>query len=155
MSRDIAVLDPETGDVQWTFYTVPMKAGDPGLETWANLDAASHGGGNVWIPGSYDPETHLYIFGTGNPTPAYTIRRGAVGANLYTCSMMAMNVDTGKMAWYYQNSPHDTHDWDSAQTPILMDGSSTASRARWCLHAARNGYFFTSGSDHRRAPGHR
>ena len=64
--------DPETGAVQWTFYTVPMKKGDPGLDTWGSLDGARHGAGNVWIPGSYDPETHLYIFGTGNPSPAYT-----------------------------------------------------------------------------------
>ena len=67
-------------------------------------------------PWPYDPETHLYIFGTGNPTPAYTPHRG-VGDNLYTCSLVAVNVDTGKMAWYYQTSPHDTHDWDSTQTP--------------------------------------
>ena len=64
--------DPETGKLQWKFYTVPMNPGDPGLETWPNLDAARHGGGQVWIPGSYDPDTRLYIFGTGNPTPGYT-----------------------------------------------------------------------------------
>ena len=64
--------DPETGKRQWIFYTVPMKAGDPGLDTWPSLDAARHGGGQVWVPGSYDPETKLYIFGTGNPTPGYT-----------------------------------------------------------------------------------
>src|SRR5438105_950648 len=65
-------FDPKTGDLQWKFYTVPMNQGDPGLETWASLDAARHGGAQVWTPGSYDPESHLYIFGTGNPTPAYT-----------------------------------------------------------------------------------
>ena len=65
-------FDPETGDVQWTFYSVPMKPGDPGLETWKDLDAARNGGGHPWLPGAYDPETRLYIFGTGNPTPAYT-----------------------------------------------------------------------------------
>ena len=95
-------LDPETGDLQWTFYTVPMKKGDPGLETWGSLDGARHGAGNVWIPGSYDPETHLYIFGTGNPSPAYTNPPSREGDNLYTCSIVAINVDTGKMAWYYQ-----------------------------------------------------
>ena len=65
--------------LQWKFYTVPMNPGDPGLETWKSLDAARHGGGHPWLPGVYDPETHLYIFGTGNPTPAYTsqtARRG-------------------------------------------------------------------------------
>ncbi len=78
-------FDPETGERQWIAYTVPMKAGDKGLDTWASLDAAQHGGGQAWIPGAYDPETHLYIFGTGNPTPAYTTGRGE-GDNLYTCS---------------------------------------------------------------------
>ena len=96
-------FDPETGKLQWKFYTVPMNPGDPGLETWPNLDAARHGGGNVWIPGAYDPETKLYIFGTGNPTPAYTgVARP--GDNLFTCSLVAVNVDTGKMAWYFQTS---------------------------------------------------
>jgi alcohol dehydrogenase (cytochrome c) len=136
-------MDPDTGELQWRFYTVPMKAGDPGLETWANLDAASHGGGNVWVDGSYDPETHLYIFGTGNPTAAYTAQKRGPGANLYTCALVAVNVDTGKMAWYYQNSPHDTHDYDSAQTPILVDGVFDGKPRKLVLSAARNGYFFT------------
>jgi alcohol dehydrogenase (cytochrome c) len=136
-------FDPETGEVQWRFYTVPMKAGDPGLDTWANLDAASHGGGNVWVPGSYDPETKLYIFGTGNPSAAYTSQKRGPGANLYTCSIVAVNVETGKMAWYYQNSPHDTHDYDSAQTPILIDGVFDGKPRKLVLSAARNGYFFT------------
>ena len=81
----IESFDPETGNLQWRFYTIPMKKGDPGLQTWANLDAARHGGGNAWVPGSYDPETHLYIFGTGNPTPAYTTGTRGEGDNLYTC----------------------------------------------------------------------
>ena len=77
--------DPETGKRNWIFYTVPMKPGDPGLDTWPNLDTARHGGGQVWIPGSYDPETKYYIFGTGNPTPGYT-GAGRKGDNLFTCS---------------------------------------------------------------------
>jgi alcohol dehydrogenase (cytochrome c) len=135
-------LDPETGEVQWKFYTVPMKAGDPGLDTWRNLDAASHGGGNVWVPGSYDPETHLYIFGTGNPSAAYTSQMRGPGDNLYTCALVAVNVETGKMAWYYQTSPHDTHDYDSAQTPILVDADFKGKPRKLVLTAARNGYFF-------------
>ena len=62
-------LDPRTGAVQWILYSTPQNPGDPGLETWASLDAARHGNGATWIPGSYDPETKLYIYGTGNPTP--------------------------------------------------------------------------------------
>jgi alcohol dehydrogenase (cytochrome c) len=135
-------VDPETGDLQWRLYTVPVKAGDPGLDTWKNLDAASHGGGNVWVPGSYDPETHLYIFGTANPSAAYTSQSRGPGANLFTCSLLAVNVDTGKMAWYYQTSPHDTHDFDSAQTPILADAPFDGKMRKLVLTAARNGYFF-------------
>jgi alcohol dehydrogenase (cytochrome c) len=136
--------DPESGDIQWRFYTVPMNPGDPGLETWKNLDAARHGGGHPWLPGVYDPETHLYIFGTGNPTPAYTAQVRGEGDNLFTCAIVAVNVDTGKMAWYYQTSPHDTHDWDSAQTPVLVDGDFRGSGPRhMVLTASRNGYYFT------------
>ncbi len=135
-------FDPENGALQWRFYTVPMKAGDPGLNTWKNLDAASHGGGNAWVPGSYDPETHLYIFGTGNPTPSYFSAARGDGAALFTCSLVAVNVDTGKMAWYYQTSPNDTHDWDSAQTPVLADIMFKGKMRKVAMTAARNGYFF-------------
>jgi alcohol dehydrogenase (cytochrome c) len=135
-------FDPETGELQWKLYTVPMNPGDPGLDTWPSLDAARHGGAQPWIPGAYDPETHLYIFGTGNPTPAYTVGRGD-GDNLFTCSLIAVNVDTGKMAWYFQTSPHDMHDWDSAQTPILIDGMVNGRMSKLVATASRNGYFFT------------
>jgi alcohol dehydrogenase (cytochrome c) len=135
-------FDPETGKLQWKLYTVPMKAGDPGLETWPSLEAAKHGGAQPWVPGAYDPETKLYIIGTGNPTPAYT-GQARPGDNLFTCSLVAVNVDTGKMAWHYQTSPHDTHDWDSAQTPVLIDGVIDGKPRKLVATAARNGYFFT------------
>lgn len=135
--------DPETGALQWKWYSVPMQKGDAGLETWASLDAARHGGGQVWIPGAYDPETHLYITGTGNPTPAYTSQTRGPGDNLFTCSLVAIDVDTGKMKWYFQTSPHDTHDWDSTETPILVDGTINGKPRKLVLHASRNGYFFT------------
>jgi alcohol dehydrogenase (cytochrome c) len=135
-------FDPETGEVQWRLYTVPMKEGDPGLETWPSLESARYGGGHPWLPGVYDPETRLYIFGTGNPIPAYTAGRGE-GDNLFTCSLIAVNVDTGKMAWYFQTSPHDMHDWDSAQTPILIDAEIDGKPRKLVSTAARNGYFFT------------
>jgi alcohol dehydrogenase (cytochrome c) len=136
-------FDPETGKRQWVWYAVPMKQGDPGLQTWKNLDAARHGGGQIWVPGAYDPDTHLYITGTGNPSPAYTSISRGEGENLYTCSIVGINVDTGKMAWYYQTSPHDTHDWDTAQTPILIDAQLNGRMRKLVLHASRNGYYFT------------
>ena len=136
-------FDPVTGDLQWKWYATPQKQGDPGLETWKSLDAAIHGGGHPWVPGAYDPDTRLYIVGTGNPTPAYTSApRGEGLDNLFTCALVAIHVDTGKMAWYYQTSPHDTHDWDSAQTPVLIDGLFNGRQRKLAATAARNGYFF-------------
>src|SRR5207237_1406152 len=116
-------FDPKTGDLQWKFYTVPMKRGDPGLDTWASLDAAQHGGAQVWIPGSYDAETHLYIFGTGNPTPAYTARLRA--------PRDAPTRPTGLPASTPRGSPSAT------QT------RTTRSRARWyrrTMEARRTGF---------------
>ncbi len=136
-------FDPETGDLQWKHYTVPMEKGDAGLDTWASLDAARHGGAQTWIPGAYDPETKLYIFGTGNPTPAFTTGTRGEGDNLFTCALIALNVDTGKMAWYFQTSPHDMHDYDSAQTPILVDAMFHGKMRKLALTATRNGYYFT------------
>ena len=135
-------FDPETGALQWKWYTVPMNEGDPGLETWKNLDAARHGGSHAWQTGVYDPETNLYIFGTGNPTPAYFGSVRGEGDNLFSCSMIAINPDTGKMVWYYQMAPHDTHDWDSAATPVLVDGEFGGKPRKMAMHAGRNGYFY-------------
>jgi len=137
-------FDPETGNLQWKFYSVPMNPGDPGLETWKDLDAARNGGGHPWLPGAYDPETRLYIIGTGNPTPAYiSAPRGEGLDNLFTCAIVAVHADTGKMAWYFQTSPHEMHDWDSAQTPVLVDGTINGKPRKLVVTASRNGYYFT------------
>ena len=88
------------------------------------------------------PRTKYYIFGTGNPTPGYT-GAGRKGDNLFTCTLVALHVDTGKMAWYFQTSVHDTHDWDSAQTPILIDTTIDGKPRKLVSTAARNGYFYT------------
>jgi alcohol dehydrogenase (cytochrome c) len=136
-------FDPETGNLQWKFFTVPMKKGDPGMDSWGSVDAARHGGGQAWVPGVYDPETNLYIFSTGNPTPAFTTGTRGTGDNLFTCAIVAVNVDTGKLAWYYSTSPHDMHDYDSAQTPVLVDAMFNGKMRKLLLTAARNGYYFT------------
>jgi alcohol dehydrogenase (cytochrome c) len=136
-------FDPEDGALQWKFFTTPQNAGDAGLESWASVDAARHGGGQPWMPGSYDPDTHLYYFGTGNPTPAYVTKpRGEGKDHLWTSALIALNVDTGRMAWGYQTSPRDTHDWDSAQTPILVDADFGGRPRKLVMTAARNGFFF-------------
>jgi alcohol dehydrogenase (cytochrome c) len=134
-------LDPRTGKEQWTWWSTPRNKGEPGSDTWPNEDAMRHGGGNVWIPGVFDPNTRLYYFGTGNPSPAMAAGARA-GDNLYTSSLVALNVDTGKMAWYFQTSPHDTHDLDAAQTPILVDGRFAGKSRKLLLDGNRGGYFF-------------
>ena len=132
--------DPENGEVQWRWYTTP-RAGEPGSETWPDEYSAAHGGGMPWIPGTYDPELNLYYFGTGNANPVLAGQSRA-GDNLWTCSIVALNPDTGKMAWYFQATPHDTHDWDSAQVPILIDGVIDGKPRKLIAQANRNGHFF-------------
>ena len=133
--------DPETGEIQWKWWSEPLKKGDPGSETWPDEYAMRHGGGMTWLPGTYDPDLHLYYLGTGNPNPVLT-GRSRQGDNLWTCSIVALNVDTGKLVWYYQPSPHDTHDWDSIQTPVLIDGTFEGKPRKMLAQANRNGYFF-------------
>lgn len=132
--------DPETGKVQWRWNTTPRK-GEAGAETWPNVDSMTHGGGMTWMPGTYDPELNLYYLGTGNPNPVMA-GQGRNGSNLWTCSIVALNPDTGKLVWYFQTSPHDTHDWDAVQTPVLIDGVIDGKPRKLLAQANRNGYFF-------------
>jgi alcohol dehydrogenase (cytochrome c) len=131
--------DPETGEIQWTTYSVPKK-GEPGFETWPDEYGSLHGGGGPWVQGAYDPETNLYIYGTANPNPVFagTSRKGD---DLYTSTMIAVNVDTGKIAWHYQVSPHDTHDWDASVSCILIDGTIQGKPRKLVAQASRNGMF--------------
>ena len=132
--------DPETGALQWRWNSTP-RPGEPGAETWPNKDAMEHGGGMPWMPGTYDPELNLTYWGTGNPNPVYA-GQGRQGSNLYTCSIVALNPDTGKLAWYFQVSPHDTHDWDNTETPVLFDAAINGQPRKLLAQAARNGFFF-------------
>ena len=132
--------DPETGDLQWHWSTVP-KPGEPGSETWPNAEAMAHGGGMTWVPSTYDPELNLLYLGTGNPQPVIA-GKAREGSNLFTESIVALHLDTGKMAWYFQASPHDTHDWDAVETPVLFDGEIDGKPRKLLAQASRNGYFF-------------
>ena len=133
--------DPETGNLQWRWWTEPMKKGDPGSESWPDNDSMRHGGGMTWMPGTYDPALHLYYLGTGNPNPVL-VGKSRRGDDLYTCTIAALNVDTGKLAWHFQVSPHDTHDWDAVETPVLIDGDFGGKPRKMLAQASRNGYFF-------------
>jgi alcohol dehydrogenase (cytochrome c) len=137
----IQAHDPNTGEMQWRWWAVPQKMGDPGSESWPNEEAMKHGGGMTWQPVTYDPELNLIFVTTGNPQPVIAHSNRA-GDNLFTASIVALNPDTGKMAWYFQSSPHDTHDWDSTQTPVLFEGEINGQRRKLIAQAARNGHFF-------------
>src|SRR5580658_5583959 len=134
-------VDPETGKLQWRWYTEP-KPGEPGSETWPkDSDAISHGGGMTWMTGTYDPALNLLYWGTGNPNPVLA-GDARPGDNLYTCSIVALNPDTGKLAWYFQPSPHDVHDWDAVETPVLFDAEFQGKPRKLLAQASRNGFFF-------------
>jgi acido-empty-quinoprotein group A len=134
-------LDPETGAIQWRWYTEP-DPGQPGSETWPkDTDALLHGGGMTWMTGTYDPELNLLYWGTGNPNPVL-VGEGREGDNLYTCSIVALNPDTGKLAWYFQPSPHDVHDWDAVETPVLFDAEFKGKQRKLLAQASRNSFFF-------------
>ncbi|SPE38730.1 Pyrrolo-quinoline quinone [Candidatus Sulfopaludibacter sp. SbA3] len=133
--------DPETGKLQWRWYSEP-KPGEPGSETWPQgTDAIAHGGGMAWMTGTYDPQLNLTYWGTGNPNPVLN-GEGRNGDNLYTCSIVALDPDTGKLKWHFQPSPHDTHDWDAVETPVLFDDTVGGVRRKLLAQGSRNGFFF-------------
>ena len=136
----LEALQPETGEVLWRWNSIPAP-GEPGSETWPNADAMKHGGGPMWITGTYDPDLNLLYWGTGNPHPVLA-GGGRTGDNLYTCSIVAVNPDTGKLVWSFQPSPHDTHDWDAVETPVLFDAEFGGRSRKLLAQASRNGYFF-------------
>ena len=132
---------PENGELIWRWYVTPQNEGEAGLDTWPNLDMAKHGGGMTWQPITYDPElNHIYVT-TGNPQPVVAFKNRE-GANLFTASIVALNADTGKMVWYFQSSPHDTHDWDATQTAVVFDGTIDGKPRKLLAQASRNGQFF-------------
>ena len=135
----IAAFDVNTGKEAWRFYTVPGP-GEPGNETWAG-DWWKHGAASVWATGSYDPATNLTFWGIGNPGPDWN-GDARKGDNLYSCSVVALDADTGKLKWYYQFSPHNEFDWDSTQVPVLADMQWKGQNRKVMLWANRSGVFY-------------
>ncbi|MGZ5092577.1 MAG: outer membrane protein assembly factor BamB family protein [Burkholderiales bacterium] len=138
----IAALDARTGNELWRWYAVPAP-GEPGSNTWKDKNNAwKTGGGGLWQTGSYDPATKLTIWGTGNPIPQYD-PQARPGDNLYTNSAVAINVDTGKMAWYFQYTPNDSWDYDEVGIHMLHDSAVNGREQKVVTHFARNGFFYT------------
>ena len=135
----IAAYDAHYGKLVWRFYTT-AGPGDPGRDTWGG-DSWTHGGGSVWLTGSYDPESNLLIWGIGNAGPDYN---GDVrpGDDLYTSSMVALDADTGQLKWHYQANPHNEFDWDAVQTPVLATIRWKGQPRKVILWADRNGFYY-------------
>ena len=138
----VAGLDVETGEELWRWYVVP-EPGQPGSETWKDdHNAWKTGGGGVWQTGSYDPETNLYIFGTGNPYPIYD-PEFRPGDNLYTNSAVALDVATGERAWHFQYTPNDSWDYDEVGVHMLYDTTIDGEVRKVVSHFGRNGFFYS------------
>jgi alcohol dehydrogenase (cytochrome c) len=138
----IAAYDAVSGREIWKTYTIPAP-GEPGHDSWPrNNDAWSHGGAPVWLTGSYDPALNLTFWGTGNPGPDWNPAQRE-GDNLYSNCVLALNADTGKLAWHFQFTPADIHDYDAVQIPVLVDAQWNTSTPRKLMYwANRNGFFY-------------
>ena len=130
----------DTGEREWRTYTIPGPD-HPDNRTWAG-DSWRTGGSPTWITGSYDPELNLVYWGTGNPGPDWNGDVRA-GDNLYADSVLALDGDTGEMSWYFQFTPHDVHDWDAIQIPVLADIELDGTTRQAMLWANRNGFYYT------------
>jgi PQQ-dependent dehydrogenase (methanol/ethanol family) len=140
----IDAYDAATGRKLWRVNVIPGKD-DPARSTWVG-DSWKFGGGPTWMTGTYDAETDTLFWSTGNPSPDYdgTVRPGD---NLYTCAVLALDPNTGKLKWYFQFTPHDTHDWDATETNVLVDGSFRGKMRHLILHADRNAFFYVLDRD--------
>ena len=130
----LKAVHAETGETEWVFYSTPPP-GTPGSVSGGAT------GGQMWMTGTYDPVLDLLYIGTGNPTPVLN-GDARPGDNPWTCAIVALDPDTGELVWGYQTSPHDTHDWDANEVPVLVDGVFDGEQRRMVLQASRNGYFF-------------
>ena len=146
----ISAHDAATGEEVWRFWTIPGP-GEPGHETWepcppnpttyCDPEAWMHGGASAWLTGSYDPELNLTYWGIGNPGPDFN-RDQRPGDNLYSDSVVALDADTGELAWYFQFTPDDPYDYDSVQIPVLADIERNGVMFKVMLWANRNGFYY-------------
>ena len=136
----VAAMDAETGKELWKTYTVPAP-GEPGSETWpAGGDHYKRGGGAIWLTGTYDPETNLTFWGTGNAAPWFGDQRP--GDNLYTSSVVALDVNSGQIKGHFQYHPNDSWDWDEVSPPIVVDYQRDGRTVKGLINVSRSGYIW-------------
>ena len=136
----VDAYDAATGRRLWRTYSIPQP-GDPNRKTWQPEKSADFGGAPTWMTGTFDTDTNTIFWTTGNPGPDYD---GSVrlGDNLYSCSVLALDPETGKMKWWFQFSPHDVHDWDANQTPVLIEGTIRGKKRKLLITAQRNAFYY-------------
>lgn len=135
----VAAYRATTGKRVWRFWNVPAP-GDPEASTWRGR-AIEHPCVSSWLTGTYDRETNQVFWTTGNPCPDYNGDERA-GDNLYANSVVSLNPLTGKLNWYFQFTPHDTHDWDASETPMIVDTQYRGQERKLLLQGNRNGFFY-------------
>jgi alcohol dehydrogenase (cytochrome c) len=135
----VDAYDAKTGKQIWRFWTIPGP-GEPGHDSWSG-ESWKTGGGSTWVTGAYDPELKLVYWGVGNPGPDWNGDQRA-GDNLYTCSLVALEADTGKLRWHFQFSPHETHDWDAAHVPVLFNARFAGKERKLIANANRNAFYY-------------
>lgn len=140
----VLALDASSGEVLWTFHTVPQP-GDPAFDSWQPPSTAQWGGGSAWNSGAYDPQTKTLIYGVGNATPWY--RPGSTSKDLYTGSWVALDVQTGKLKWYFQVAPHDEWDADQIPTPTIADVTMSGQPHHVALLPSVNGFLIVVDAD--------
>jgi alcohol dehydrogenase (cytochrome c) len=136
----IDAYEAGTGKRAWRLFTIPGP-GEPGNNSWSG-DSWKRGGAGVWVTGAYDPELNLLYYGTGNPGPDYH-SASREGDNLYSASLLAIDGDSGKVRWHYQFTPHDVHDWDATEVPVLGDLPINGQMRKVVMFPNRNGFYYT------------
>src|ERR1051325_7375735 len=146
----VAAYDARSGREIWRFYTIPGP-GEAGFDSWqpcpptpqtyCDGEAWKHGGGSVWVTGSYDPSLNMTYWGVGNAGPDWNADQRP-GDNLYTDSVVALDADSGRLKWHYQFTPHDRYDYDSVQIPVLADITWRGTPIKAMVWANRNGNFY-------------
>jgi alcohol dehydrogenase (cytochrome c) len=136
----LQAFDGETGKLLWHFDTIPAP-GQPRSETWPAGDTWKVGGAATWLTGTYDQDLNLIYWGTGNAFPDL-MGEGREGTNLYSASLLAIDADTGKLKWFFQETPHDVYDFDSQPEPVLLDIDESGRKRKALLHSSKNGYAY-------------
>ena len=135
----LAAYDVRTGKLRWKFMTIP-EPGQPGHDTWEG-DSWRVGGVGPWMTGTYDPARDVLYWGVGGPRPDFD-PSSRKGDNLYSNSVVALRGSTGKLLWYFQSTPADTHDWDAVQVPVIADSTVDGQEVRRIVWANRNGFYY-------------